>query len=271
MGDTEVITTALPANSGLVIGAELDAMLGNAKLLLASGLLPKRFNNPESVVVAAIYGKGLGMDFMTAASEVYIVNGSPSCSSKIMLGVVKHREPKCQIKILEQSDTLCHMSIKRLHDDDYQDFKYTIEDAQKAGLLSKTPWKNHPTDMLTARCFTRMFRATCMDLLGGFGHTPDELEDSTRPVFDVSKVKKKGIPKGQVVEVEVEEVKEEKPVKVAAIKTLTNELKATDKIALVEMISDSFREKHGDSPETLVVGYEIFQERLKELNGGDND
>jgi len=237
-----VIEKALPSNSGLVVGEELDAMMGNARLLLASGLLPKRFNNPESVVVAGIYGKGLGLDFMTSANEVYIVNGAPSCSSKIMLGVVRHREPQCQIKILEQTDQVCKISIQRKHDNDPQAFQYTIEEAAKANLMHKDNWKKHPVDMLTARCMTRAFRSTCMDLLGGFGYTPEELEE-VKPSFDASKVKKRGIPKKVdadivVIPEEAEAVSDGVKINQKALTGLVAEFKSTDQPGLVEMIHD---------------------------------
>ncbi len=281
-------------NAGLVVGAELEAMLGNATMLMASGLVPQRFKNPEAVVITAMYGRGLGLDFTASIAEVYIVNGVPSCSSKIQQGIIKKREPGCKIRIIEQVETICRVSIQRANEDEAQPFQYTIEEAKKAGLLSKSTWQKHPVDMLTARALTRAFRSTCMDLLGGFGHTPEELEEVA--TFDPKKVTKRaGMPKkgdtvdamheikqdasikmaeavdAEITAVDVEsEVVEEKH-NVTVISGLTKELKGTDQQDLAELIYDSFREKNAEDQETLAKGYEIFEKRKQELGGsGDN-
>ena len=270
-------------NTGLLVGSDLDAMLNNAGLFMASGLVPSRFKTTEAVVITAMYGRGLGLDFATSLAEVYIVNGIPSCSSKIQLGVIKHKEPECQIKILEQTDRICKISIKRKHDDEAQPFQYTIDEAKVAGLLSKTPWKNHPTDMLTARALTRGFRSTCMDLIAGFGHTAEELEDvKPKAEAPTGKIPKQGDAGGfvgpadilakvtkdmNVTDVEVEEV--EAPPNKKALEDLSLEMKGTDQKDLVEMIYDAFREKHSEDKETLAEGYDLFELRKAELESKD--
>ncbi len=263
-GVTEM-APAIPSNSGLMVGPELEAMLGNAQMLMASGLVPSRFKNPEAVAITAMYGRALGLDFATSIAEVYVVNGIPSASAKMQMGVVKHREPECQIKIIEQTDTICKITIKRKHDDEPQAYQWTIEEAKQANLLHKDNWKKHPADMLTARCLTRGFRSSCMDLLGGFGYAPDELEES-RPTFDPTKIKK-AIPKKAPEAVKIEVVKPEVVKDQQALKGLVKELEATDQTSLAEMIYDEFRDKHSEEPETLVEAYDVFQKRMKELEG----
>jgi len=266
---------SVPVHTGLLLDDEYSAVKRNVDLMISSGTLPGRFKNAEQAIIAYQFGKELKLPFTTSMSDIYVVQGTPTCSAKIMLGIIKRDVPQSKIQILESTDTVARISAWRPPNDDPTEFSFTIEEAKSWGLLNKDRWKKDPKGMLLNRCTTRMGRFMFMDVLGGFGYTPDEIED-LKPTFDSTRIKKRGIPKGPVVDTEAVEIPSDAEpitpkVKInkKAIAELTEALKGTDQAALVEMVHDEFREKHNGDPDTLVEGYDLFQERLRELGEAD--
>ncbi len=163
--------------SGLVSTDILGQLKTQAEMYWKSGLCPKKFQNPEQIVITAVHGRALGIAFSIAVVEIHVIDGVPGLSAKMQLALVRERCKGVKIQMLEQGSTKVAFKFKRPEDDDFTIISYTWDELPE-GLKLKANYKNHATDMLTARCITRMTRTGFSDILAGFGYDPQELLDA---------------------------------------------------------------------------------------------
>ncbi len=157
---------------------------------LKSGLLPTSVKTPEAAAIIALKGWELGLKPLVSFAYISVVNGRPTCAAELMLAEIRRVYPKAIVKITVSTDTECVIQAKRPEEEALTEFKWTIEDARKAGLLGKDNWKNYPADMLFARTITRMKRRLFPEVLMGVDYVPEELgaevDHQGRVVKDVS-------------------------------------------------------------------------------------
>lgn len=134
--------------------------------LVKSGLLPRTIDTPEKAAVVILKGYTLSLDAVTAFDYIDVVEGRPNLRAQLVRGLVA-RSGKGRIQVAEQSSqrAVCigfrpGWSPTRV--------EYTIEDAQRAGLVGKDNWKKYPADMLVARASVRVGRFMFADVLAGF-------------------------------------------------------------------------------------------------------
>ncbi len=210
----------------LITADELERVKEQANIIFKSGLMPKKFTNPEQIIVTGLYGRELGISFQRAINEINVIEGKPSASANLQLSLIRERMPEAVIETEEATDKKCVIRAKRKPSDGFQFFSYTIEEAQKAGLIRVgSGWQKNPEDMLFARAITRMGRRLFSDVLGGVAYTPEELTAAPMQSGDAIRqaVSMGAIPKrGPVVEAEViqEDPGELDPVKIEELATL---------------------------------------------------
>lgn len=152
---------------------------------LKSKYLPDSIKTVEQAVIIAIKGKELGIPPMQAFSQIAVVNGKPTISAELMLCLVYKNVPNAEINFKQNDDKACEIHARRSKEHEFNVFKFTIEDATRAGLLQKQVWKQYPAAMLRARCISIMCRALFPDAIAGASYTPEELE----PIETEKKVK----------------------------------------------------------------------------------
>ena len=267
--------TALATQSGDMLGmlseVQLAQLTTHANIFWKSGFCPKKFDNPESIVITAMYGREIGMSFMQALTDIHVIDGIPSLSAPGQGGVIRQRLPAAKIVLLEQNEMVCRISMWRPGMDEPQEFSYTIEDAGRANLTGKDNWIYNPTDMLTWRCSTRGYRFIFKDILGSFGHTPEELYElrsrTPMPALPAA-APTGGIPKVDPAEAEAAAgiPEDDKP---AAdpheLDGLDSELQAAETPSQADVAYDDWRARNKDKPSTLVDGYKIYTKFLEEL------
>ncbi len=267
--------TALATQPGDMLGMlnedQLKQLTIHANIFWKSGFCPKKFDNPESIVITAMYGREIGMSFMQALTDIHVIDGIPSLSAAGQGGVIRQKLPAAKIVLLEQNEMVCRISMWRPGMDEPQEFSYTIEDASRANLTGKDNWIYNPTDMLTWRCSTRGYRFIYKDVLGSFGYTPEELYESM-PLEPV-----KGLPAaaptGGIPKVDPKEAEknsgisdDEKPAADPyALKALDTDLHAAETPSQADIVYDDWRVLNGDKPATLGEGYEIYTNFLNGL------
>lgn len=153
---------------------ELQVLKELGKTLVASGLLPNAVKSPEAAIGIMLKGKELGIPPMQAFSSIAIIQGKPTISSELMLALIYKGLPGSVVDFLETNNTVCKLSAKRPHGK-VSVWEFNLEDAKKAGLLSKSSWVQYPAAMLRARCISAMARAVFPDALMGCSYTPEEL------------------------------------------------------------------------------------------------
>lgn len=142
-----------------------------------------KYRSPEQIFAILAAGRELGMPPMQSLRSLHFYEGKVSMSSDLIVALVK-RSPTCKyLKILETTDKVCEMETLRDGDPSPTRIRWTIQDAQQAGLTTKDNWKKYPRDMLRARCGVTICRAVYPELaMGLYDSDSGELETGRAPV-----------------------------------------------------------------------------------------
>jgi 5'-3' exonuclease len=127
-----------------------------AKWIVASGLYPQ-FRTPAAVFAVIMRGKELGLGVTTALAGFHVVEGKPVASADLIRSLAQ-RSPKCKYFRLVHSDD-SYAEWETLHADHPEPtrYRYTIEEAQKAGLRGGN-WEKRKRDMLTKTAASKLAR-----------------------------------------------------------------------------------------------------------------
>lgn len=194
MSEQEVIettgTVATGSNGELaVVGGENQSMvkqqpgkmtwnhrvaLGNE--LARSGFLTKGIDSGIKAAAVMLKGEELGIPRMQALSMIHIIEGKPACSAELMLALVKRDYGSRAIRVSETTPEKCTVQYREPGWDGIASYTWTIQDAEKAGLLKKNgnTWGNYPAAMLRARCISAVVRMAFPLSIAGM-YTPEEL------------------------------------------------------------------------------------------------
>jgi hypothetical protein len=233
-------------------GKTLDVVLRKAEILLKSGMLPKELNTKEKIAVLMMKAKELNMPALEAISHLYVVNQKVAIDSSGMLALILRSGLAKKIHFeSDGTSAWCEMERK----DGVISFKYTftIEDAKRAGLLSKESWQKYTKELLVARAISGCARKVFPDVVGGL-YTVEELGGEEVPELPIDLVPEEttesaGVVEGEfsvaeqsgeeaviVFEPEVAEKKEEVPL-------VTEEKKETSEKKKQEIVEAKKEEK----------------------------
>lgn len=132
-------------------------------------------NRPDAVLAAILWGREVGLTEIAALQSVHVVKGRIGTSAESMRARILGAGHT--LDIVEMTATRCEMVTRRAGSDTEMRFTFTMEDAARAKLDRGENWLKYPTEMLLARCTSRMARAAYPDVLAGLSHTPEELGD----------------------------------------------------------------------------------------------
>lgn len=156
----------------------LNDQLMFAETVAKSGITPAGLKTPEQVFVAIQWGRELGLTPMVSLNNVAVVNGKPSLSTDIMHSLVRNNPEYAGTEWVEKNDKVAECIVYRqtkTYREEYRS-KYTIEDAERAGLVNKDNWKKYPERMLMHRALSFALRDAFPDVLSGV-YSTDELKD----------------------------------------------------------------------------------------------
>lgn len=153
------------------------------KEFITSGLLPdhvwKGFNVAQAIsraITIATKGRELGIPPMQAFASISVIQGKPCLSAELMVALVYQRVPGSQINFTtppKEQHLRCEAEFIRPGGKP-QLFAFTIEEANRAGLMGKQTWKQYPAAMLRARCISAGCRAVFPDAIMGC-YTAEEM------------------------------------------------------------------------------------------------
>ncbi len=154
--------------------AEWTAMKQQAAVIYRSGMAPRSIKSAEQVLVIALKGRELGIPPMQALSHIHVVEGKPTLSAELMAALVLRAGHR--LRVVETSSESCTVEGERADDPDHpQRVAWTMEDARRAGVSNKGPWRSYPAAMLRARAISALCRFAFADVLMGASYTPEEL------------------------------------------------------------------------------------------------
>ena len=175
-----------PGSSTLSLQVQsVDDLARLARVFAASGLFGRAGNQDTQVAECAIRlmaGMEAGFSPFASATGVHIINGRPAFSANLLAQAVR-RHPDYDYRVLEKTAQLCRIRFLS-RGEELGEETFTIEMAERAGLLKNPTWRSYPEAMLFSRALTAGMRTHCPDALGGHpAYTPEELgADDVVPV-----------------------------------------------------------------------------------------
>lgn len=168
-----------PANMGQALN--IQQKLDYCNFLAQADMLPEAYRRkPANVLVALEFGEVFKLPAITTLMEVYVVNGRPSMSARLMKTLCM----RAGHDIRTISDTSKATTTVTRHDDQQvYSVTFTMADAQRANLDKKDIWKAYPQRMMEARSISACVRLACPEVLLGLAHTPEELGDDGKAEF----------------------------------------------------------------------------------------
>ena len=167
-----------PGSSTLSLQVQsVDDLARLARVFAASGLFGRAGNQETQVAECAIRlmaGMEAGFSPFASATGVHIINGRPAFSANLLAQAVR-RHPDYDYRVLEKTAQLCRIRFLSRGELLGEEL-FTIEMAERAGLLKNPTWRSYPEAMLFSRALTAGMRTHCPDALGGHpAYTPEEL------------------------------------------------------------------------------------------------
>jgi len=135
--------------------------------------LYSKFSNAQAIMVTIMRGRSLGLDATTALDGINVIQGKPTMSAALMVGLVMSNS-KCQY--LYCDSTTDHEATwvgRRLGIPRDITRTFTIQDAQKMGLVGKDNWQKQPATMLKWRAVSMLIRELFPDVINGLYSTEE--------------------------------------------------------------------------------------------------
>jgi hypothetical protein len=145
-----------------------------AEAISRSGLAPQAARSPEAVMVILAQGAELGLPPMAALRQIHVVSGRAVLSADLMRALVLRMGGR--IRCVESTPDRATFAGARGEEPE-QSITWTMQMAQRAGLVGKGPWQQYPAAMLRARASAELCRLVWPDVVGGL-YTPDEMGDA---------------------------------------------------------------------------------------------
>lgn len=164
--------------------SDLDSLQRFCKMAHASGFFGSRATGDALIrelaqaAVKVEYGLEIGLKPIAALMNVYTVDGKPSLSSGAIGGLI--RKSGKYTYTVSSTDKQCTIEWFERYNGQREPLgqsSFSMEDAKRAGLAGRNPWKRYPKAMLFARALTQGARMFCQDIFLGGVYTPEELSD----------------------------------------------------------------------------------------------
>ena len=159
-----------------------------ATALVNSKMLPTGVDTPQKALAIIIQGRELGLSVMQSLRGIHVIEGRPSLSAGLLLGLVMESGKAEFFDLVESTAKKCVYETKRLGGSRSVPMTWTYEDAERAGLTNRPNWRKHPADMLRARCSAALARAVYPDVVFGLCDPDEVADDLPAPGQDVSPV-----------------------------------------------------------------------------------
>jgi hypothetical protein len=143
-----------------------------AQAFIASGYVKDAAGFGQAVT-KIIAGLEIGVAPFQAMRGLHIINGQPTLSAGLVGALVK-RSGRYNFLPQTTNDEECILDWYE-NGELVGQSRFTMSDAQRAGLTKNPSWSKYPTDMLFARALTQGARRFAPDCFGGAAYTAEEL------------------------------------------------------------------------------------------------
>jgi hypothetical protein len=175
--------TSIPmSESGMLIARTLDEEFRLAKMHIASGMVPVRFNTEAALITGMQYARELRLPPLTSLRQIAVVHGTPCTFGDLPLAMV-HRDGKMEWmdeflvdtkgvricyenKNLSAEPAVAVCIVKRKGDKEPVERTWSFEDTKRAGIKSPS-WDKYPKIMLKYRARSQALKDKFPDSLNG--------------------------------------------------------------------------------------------------------
>ena len=168
--------------------------VGMARAMVQSGYFTNVTNVAQAIVKIEM-GKELAISPVEAMQYLHIFTTGQGSRTNIQLGyplvgALIQRSGKYHFTVQTRTELECEIDFYRiLASGEMKKLgtsRFTLEQAKRAGLVTKDIWKSYPEVMLYARALTHGAKAYCPEVLGGAGVKADEpyIEGMARRIDD---------------------------------------------------------------------------------------
>jgi len=168
--------------------AAFDHAYKIAKVFADSDIVPKHFQGKaQNVFVALCMARNLKLDPMMALQNIYVVNGTPSLSSQMLIGLV-NSSGLIEGSIVFESNNkpledLVITAKCKLKSGEIASVSYSYASAKAAALTGKPPWKAAPEQMMRYRAAAFLVRSHFPQVSLGL-ITKEEAEEISPPLLE---------------------------------------------------------------------------------------
>ena len=205
---------------------EIDILQVIAKSAAESQHFTKMGGLP-GIFTLALYARELGIPVLTALyGGLQNIQGRITMSAEMMNNLIRQKGHRLEIK--ESSEQKCQIKGTRKDTNEHYESTFTIQDAQRAGLIkSGGGWEKYPSQMLFARCISKLARRLFPDVIGGSyvdGELDDLIDDKRTKTVDAKvvpiepeKVEHKAQKESRAIEEKVEFISSEDAEKIESL------------------------------------------------------
>lgn len=148
-----------------------------AERIAKSGLIPGALKGkPDDVLVVLMTARELGVGPMTALRGIHVYDGKPIMSAQLTVALVVRDKSVCEyFRCIESTPAKATYETKRVGSAPVR-MTWTIDMADRAGLLRKDNWQKYPGAMLRNRAAMDLARSEYADLVNNV-YDPDEKDE----------------------------------------------------------------------------------------------
>ncbi len=186
--------------------------------MIKSQAIPRHLKNREQVMVSWNYAAQLGLPPQPSLRNIAVIEGTPSLFGDLPLALTQRHPDFIKYEEFNIDEDLKRISfensnlknkpwggvvmLQRKGMKEPQSFAFTLQDAERAGLLRRAkdgmPWQAYQPVMLIRRARIMAIRALFADAITGasiaedFGHAPDLYEKDVTPMSDKADIVNSG-------------------------------------------------------------------------------
>lgn len=155
----------LPAIKSLLPAENEFQMLQVVSRNAASSGLYGGVGGEQKIFMILLAARELGIMPMQALNGgIWNIQGKIEISARLMSAMIRRAGHSIISKVCNETE--CTLEGKRADNGDTFRASFTMEDARKAGLAGRGPWKSYAEDMLYARAMSRLGRRLFPDVIG---------------------------------------------------------------------------------------------------------
>jgi len=109
---------------------------------------------------------------MQSLNSIHVIEGKPSMAPELMRALVFKAGHRIDVKVCMNDEVILYGC--RADSGSEATVKWTMKDAQNAGLAGRGAWKTYPRAMLLARATSELCRMLFADVVAGLSYTPEE-------------------------------------------------------------------------------------------------